>query len=71
MPAAAAADRISAVINRCVLGRGTAAAAPPPGWFFTGGSAATYWLMGVVQKLVGWPVNGLLARKFGMVQLGV
>ena len=67
MPAAVAADRISAVINRCMLGRATATA--PPGWFLTGGSAATYWLMGVVQKLVGWPVNGLLARKFGMAQL--
>lgn len=75
MSSEAVADQVAAVINRSALpaqGGGGGGAAqpwrprPPPTSFFAGGAALFLWALGVVQKLLGWPVNGMLARRFGL-----
>lgn len=41
-----------------------AAVRVPPTWFLAGGGARLFFLSGLAQKLVGWPINGILAKKF-------
>ena len=36
----------------------------PPTWVFAGGKAWFFWTLGLMQKVMGWPANGMLARKF-------
>ena len=60
------ADQIAAVVNRSMLPPARGGAPPPPVWFLAGGNALQYWLIGLVQKLFGWPVNSMLAKKFGL-----
>jgi hypothetical protein len=71
MPAEQAADQVVAVINRSALvssSRRSAIGAwrprPPPTYFLVGGKALYYWAVGVVQKVFGWPVNGMIAKAF-------
>ncbi len=37
-----------------------------PNWFFAGGNALSYWLMGWIQKLSGWPINSIMLKHFGL-----
>lgn len=39
-----------------------------PTWFFVGGNAMYYWLIGLIQKLLGWPVNNMFMKKFGLLE---
>jgi 1-acylglycerone phosphate reductase len=60
VPAETAALKIRRVIDRAV-------GQPhhnPPAWFLVGGSAFSYWLLGLLQKVCGWPTNGMLSRMF-------
>lgn len=38
----------------------------PPAWFLAGGRALSLWFMGLLQMLLGRPIDGLLARRFGL-----
>lgn len=60
VPAKTAAGKIRKVIDRAL----NTNYCQPPGWFFVGGSAFTYWLLGLFQKICGWPTNRLLSRMF-------
>lgn len=37
-----------------------------PIWFTAGGKALYFWLLGQVQRLVGWPVDGMVSGMFGL-----
>lgn len=43
----------------------------PPVWFFIGGNAFIFWFLGIWQKVFGWPVNGILSRKFGLKKIEI
>lgn len=38
----------------------------PPIWFFAGGKARTYWFVGLLQKVFGWPINAVMMKRFSL-----
>ena len=59
------AEEVAVKIER-VVGRALAQQPRPrpPVWFFVGGNARVVWFWGLLQKLFGWPTNGMLAKRF-------
>lgn len=41
----------------------------PPPWFLAGAQALYYWVLGFFQMNFGWPVNGMLKKKFHLEAL--
>ncbi|GAB4818201.1 hypothetical protein N2152v2_005247 [Parachlorella kessleri] len=63
MSAEATAAQIGRVIEQYFQGGGSRA---PPRWFLAGGKAWYFWTAGLLQKLFGWPTDGINLRKFGL-----
>lgn len=59
VPAEQAAAKVINVIESALLDTRRS-----PSWFLVGGNALMYWFLGVIQKTLSWPVNGLLARRY-------
>lgn len=77
--AEAAAAQVMAVVMAAVVGGGggwlaRAAAAlglggRAPAWFLAGGQAAYFFLVGLLQRTVGWPTVPILEKRFGLQKL--
>jgi short-subunit dehydrogenase len=65
MPADAVAAQVDAVINKAMARDPPA----PPTWFFAGGKAWVFWSLGLAQKVLGWPTNSILAKRFNLKAL--
>ena len=57
-----AANQIATVIEKAMR----KSPPSPPVWFFAGGKARTYWFIGLLQKIFGWPINAIMTKRFGL-----